>query len=93
VLTAALWNRGDVDAIPGAWLVLYGCALISGSAVARAQLATAGLVFVALGVGAFMLPSKWHTALLALGFGGVHLLLGFLIARAERERLPNEQER
>jgi len=40
-----------------------------------------GASFLALGAIAAFAPPAWSTPLLALGFGGLHLLFGFIIAR------------
>lgn len=84
VLTAVLWAHNYLALIPGTWLVLYGCAQICASVTARVQLAVTGTGFVLLGVVAFVAPAESHMILLALGFGALHLLLAYLIARAER---------
>jgi hypothetical protein len=41
----------------------------------------AGLVFMALGTIALALPATAAPTLLAAGFGGIHLALGFAIGR------------
>ena len=41
----------------------------------------AGLAFMALGTVALGLPASWSPAILALGFGGVHIALGVIILR------------
>ena len=45
-----------------------------------------GGLFVALGLLALVLPDGLHTLMLGLGFGGLHLLFGFLIGRADHGR-------
>lgn len=74
--SAAMWS-----AIPGTWLLLYGCALVSASVSTTAIVASMGLVFVTLGVAAFFAPVAFHIPLLGLGFGGLHVLYGILIGR------------
>jgi hypothetical protein len=81
VLTSVLWKANDIAAVPGAWLLLYGCSLISASAFIKMIVAWMGACFVALGVIAFMVPAPWHVPLLGLGFGGLHILFGILIGR------------
>jgi hypothetical protein len=74
VLTVVLWRAGVVHAIPGVWLLLYGCALIHASAVATRGLAILGALFAALALAAFGLPESQQLAILGLGFGELHIL-------------------
>jgi hypothetical protein len=84
-LTLALWQADLERLIPGAWLLLYGCAVLSSSTVTVAAtfrlVATMGALFVALGLVALQVPASVHTALLGAGFGGLHLIFGLLIGR------------
>jgi hypothetical protein len=90
VLTGVLWNTGAVRVIPGTWLLLYGCAVLSASTVINAAVSrlvcTMGALFVVLGCVAFALPVIAHAATLGLGFGGLHLLFGLLIRRHSHGR-------
>jgi hypothetical protein len=71
--------------IPGMWLLLYGCAVLSASTVTIAGIARLvclmGALFVVLGSITFTLPAGAHTTMLGLGFGVVHILFGILIGR------------
>lgn len=80
-MTLVLWNADVSSAIPGAWLLLYGCALVSASASTTAIVASMGLCFVVLGIVAFIAPVTFHIPLLGVGFGGLHILFGILIGR------------
>jgi hypothetical protein len=88
VLTFVLWRAGQEHNIPGTWLVLYGCAVISASTVTNARsmplIATMGAIFIALGGLAFALPAGAHNFLLGAGFGAVHFVSGILIGRANK---------
>ena len=86
VLTAVLWSADHAVAIPGTWLLLYGCALISASASTTAIVARMGVSFAALGLAAFAAPLPMQILLLGLGFGGLHILFGILIARGTHGR-------
>lgn len=81
VMTAVLWTAGHTVAVPGTWLLLYGCGLISASVSTTAIVARMGMCFSVLGVIALLGPAMFHIPLLALGFGGLHILFGILIAR------------
>lgn len=82
VMTAVLWANGLLAVIPGTWLLFYGCGLIAASVATNAKIAVMGALFVALGLIAFVAPAPTHSLLLGLGFGGLHVLFGFLIGRS-----------
>jgi hypothetical protein len=79
VMTAIHWRAGNLHAIPGTWLLSYGCALISTGALTERLVGILGGLFVALGLIAFALPDSLQTLALGSGFGGLHLLFGILI--------------
>ncbi|MGB6307285.1 MAG: hypothetical protein WBF89_05775 [Steroidobacteraceae bacterium] len=85
VLTLVLESDGMRGVIPGMWLLLYGCAVLSASTVTAAGIArlvgAMGALFVALGSITFALPAAAHSAMLGLGFGVLHILFGILIGR------------
>jgi len=84
-LTFVLWYAGATDLIPGVWLLLYGCAVLSASTVTIARtmrlICIMGVLFMLLGLSAFALPPGAHTLILGLGFGVLHTLFGVLIGR------------
>jgi hypothetical protein len=88
VLTIVLWRAGMEYLLPGTWLLLYGCAVLSASTVTIAStmrlICIMGALFVALGSVAFALPSATHTAILGLGFGALHIIFGLLVGRLSR---------
>ena len=85
VMTGVHWSYGNLHAIPGTWLLLYGCALISASVATTRAIAAMGGSFVALGLIALLLPSDLQVLMLGAGFGGMHLLFGVLIGRKKHE--------
>jgi hypothetical protein len=86
VMTAVHWSNGNLHAIPGTWLLLYGCALVSASVAATRVIAAMGASFVALSLVAFSAPDSLQMLLLGSGFGGLHMLFGFLIGHKDNER-------
>lgn len=86
VMTAVLWGADRLDAVAGTWLLLYGCALISASVSTTMIVAWMGLSFAALGITALLAPVEHQVPILGLGFGGLHLLFGILIARGVHGR-------
>ena len=87
-LTGVLWQQGLTSLIPGVWLLLYGCAVLSASMMTSAAtvrlVALMGALFVVFGLIALQLPVGWHNYTLGLGFGALHLLFGILIGRTDR---------
>lgn len=81
LLTVVL-RRGSLSgAIPGAWLLLYGTGVLSGGVFSVKVVPLMGVCFLALGTIAMFAPAAWGNWLLALGFGGLHILFGAIIAR------------
>jgi hypothetical protein len=81
ILTAVLGARGLAALLPGTWLTLYGAAVTAGGAFSVRPVPVMGAVFLVLGAACFALSAAWHPLLLAAGFGGLHVLFGYLIAR------------
>jgi hypothetical protein len=81
VLTAALVDDVGRSSITGIWLLLYGAGLAACGVFAPRAVLTAGLAFMAFGTVALGLPAGWSPAILALGFGGLHIALGIVILR------------
>jgi hypothetical protein len=81
VLTWVLWRSGNLHAIPGTWLLLYGCALLHTSAVTTRLIAVLGAVFVGLALLAFALADTKQTIILGIGFGAVHIFYGAVMMR------------
>jgi len=88
VLTVVFRQEGLASLIPGMWLLLYGCAVLTASLMTSAAMVRLivlmGSLFVVYGVIAFQLPIRWHNYTLGLGFGALHLLFGILIGRTDR---------
>jgi hypothetical protein len=81
VMTAVLAVTGDTWFIPGLWLLLYGTGVVTGGAFSVRPVLIMGACFMALGAITLMLPMGWSNAMLALGFGGLHIVFGAIIAR------------
>ena len=80
LLTVALYFGGSPRLLPGVWLLLYGTGVISGGAFSVSVVPVMGLGFLALGTVA-LFEAGLGNWLLAAGFGGLHIVFGYWIAR------------
>lgn len=81
ILSYALFDAGLTRLLPGLWLLLYGVGVISAGAFSVRVVPVMGLCFILAGMGAVFLPAAWDNMVMATGFGGLHILFGFIIAR------------
>ena len=81
LLTVVLYRAGLPKAIPGMWLLLYGTGVVTGGMFSVNIVPVMGICFMVLGaVTLFTAPSLGNW-LMALGFGGLHIIFGTIIAR------------
>ena len=80
-LTVALCWEQATWAVPGVWLLLYGCGIATGGAFSVRMVPVMGACFMVLGCVALIAPAQWHDIILAAGFGGLHLLFGTIVTR------------
>ncbi len=80
LLTLVLAREGSFEAIAGIWLLLYGAGVVTGGAFSIRIVPLMGLCFMVLGAVALFSPVSWANALLAAGFGGLHIIFGAVIA-------------
>jgi hypothetical protein len=81
ILTVALYQAGLTRMLPGMWLLLYGAAVVTGGALSVRVVPVMGMCFLVLGTIGLFGPAAWGDALMALGFGGIHIGFGWWIAR------------
>jgi hypothetical protein len=80
VLSLSIVRAGRADLLPMVWLLLYGTAVTAAGTFSVRPVPAMGVCFLGLGVVAAVVPGAGHL-LLTVGFGGLHLLFGLLIAR------------
>src|SRR4051794_5569582 len=81
LVTLVLYRAGVPALVPGMWLCLYGTGIVTGGAFSVRIVPVMGLAFVVLGVCAFFCPPGWNDLFLVMGFGGLHIFFGTVIAR------------
>jgi hypothetical protein len=81
LLTVLFYQHDMAHKLPGVWLLLYGAAVITAGTFSVRIVPVMGAAFMALGVAGLFSPAAWGNALMAAGFGGLHIVFGTLIAR------------
>ena len=84
LLTAVLFRAHLAQFLPGMWMLLYGTAVVSGGAASVRVVPLMGGCFMAAGAIVLWWPGAGMPlsgdALLAAGFGGLHIVFGTIIA-------------
>jgi hypothetical protein len=81
VVTVALMQRQMYSLLPGVWMLLYGTAVVAAGAFSVRSVPVMGAAFILAGTGALFTPIAWSTAWMIVGFGVLHIVFGFVIAR------------
>ncbi|MBM3739756.1 MAG: hypothetical protein FJW39_28655 [Acidobacteria bacterium] len=80
LLTVAFAELDHWHIMPGMWLLLYGSAITAGGTFSVPVVPAMGACFIALGGVALFQPG-WGDLLMIAGFGALHIIFGFVIAR------------
>ena len=83
LLTLALMKTAQFELLSGTWLLCYGVGVLAASRHTVVQVAWLGYGFLLLGIPALFLP--WSNLFMGLGFGFLHLLIGYLITRSDHD--------
>jgi hypothetical protein len=81
LLTFVFYRQGLSQLLPAMWLLLYGAGITSGGAFSVRVVPVMGMAFLGLGSVATLAPASLADLLLAIGFGGFHIVFGWVIAR------------
>jgi len=81
LLTVVLYRHGLTGEIPGTWLLLYGTGIVTGGAFSVKIIPVMGICFMVVGTVALFCPAIWADLCMAIGFGGLHIIFGIIIAR------------
>lgn len=81
LLSWILYQQGAWSILPGVWLLLYGAGIVTAGAFSVRIVPIMGLCFMVVGAAALASPASWGNWFLAFGFGVVHILFGWIIAR------------
>lgn len=81
LLSVVLVGHGTYDLLPGTWLLLYGTGVTAAGAFSVRVVPLLGVAFLLLGGMTLFLPLHLAHWAMALGFGGLHIGFGFIIAR------------
>ena len=81
LMTLALLRVGAFSTIPGTWLLMYGAGVITGGAFSAKVLPVMGICFMCAGCVALFGPASTINWLMAVAFGGLHVIFGGIIIR------------
>ena len=81
LLTIVLYRVGAAESIPGTWLLLWGAGVVAAGSFSVRIIPVMGGCFMALGALAYLGPFWLANLLLMVGFGGLHIVFGALVAR------------
>jgi hypothetical protein len=81
VVSVALYNGGQAELLPGLWLLLYGAGVVTGGTYSVRVVPVMGLCFMVLGTITLFMGFETAQVLMGVGFGGFHVVFGWIIAR------------
>jgi hypothetical protein len=82
LLTLVIVWRDMLVILPPLWLLMYGTSFVSSGAFSIRVVPVMGVCFILLGIPACFVSLTAGNVLLAAGFGGLHIVFGYIIARS-----------
>ena len=82
LITLALVRASMFSPLPAVWLLLYGASFISSGSFSIRVVPVMGIFFMVLGLAACFVPLSLGNLLMGAGFGVLHIVFGFIIARS-----------
>ena len=80
LLTLVIY-KNDLDfVLPGLWLLCYGAGVVTAGAFSIRVVPFMGLCFMIMGSVALFCSPAWGDWFMAAGFGGLHIIFGFIIS-------------
>ncbi|HCR49198.1 MAG TPA: hypothetical protein PLL64_07660 [Rhodothermales bacterium] len=67
--------------LPSLWMLMYGLAISAAGAYSIKAVSQMGLSFLGIGVMTFLIPEMNINLMMMIGFGGLHLIFGWVIAK------------
>ncbi len=80
-LTIPVMQAGNYGLLPGLWLLLYGTAVVTAGTFSVKVVPVMGLCFMVLGMFALLAMPAAGNWFMAAGFGVLHIIFGWTIAR------------
>lgn len=80
-ISLGLYRFGHFELMVPVWMICYGAAVVCGGSFSVKPVPIMGWCFLALGAAAFFLPAGLGNLLMALSFGLLHVIFGFVIGR------------
>jgi len=79
ILSVAMFRGGHLEFLPVIWLGCYGAALTAAGVMSESPVRWMGISFMGMAISAVFLPYSAGLALLAAGFGLLHIVFGAYI--------------